>query len=133
MKRRRWKRKYRRKLEAPDVIDLAERARGLDQSSVLDMMDVTVSNLNQYIREYRQTRNIDYLGELNLSAQAIYAMANELLLRSARLKAVNHYQPPNPSGLDRQGEITDGAHDHFRRALGLHSCQTLVEQSRSTW
>ena len=68
--------------EAPDLIDLAERAVRLDNSEILDALDVTLSSLCKYIPEFRRTKEKDYLGEIDLAAQAIYVMAKELATRA---------------------------------------------------
>jgi len=67
--------------DAPDLADLASRALGLDNGAIIDAMDITLSNLCRYLPAYRQTKDLDYLGEIDLAAQALYVMAKELATR----------------------------------------------------
>lgn len=79
------KKKLRPELDAPDVLDLAERANRLDSGEILNHMDTTLSLLCKYVPEYRATKDSRYLGEIDLAAQAIYVMARELSTRVGEL------------------------------------------------
>jgi len=76
------KRKKRPGFEAPDLLALAARANRLDNGEILDQLDTTVSTVNQYTTGYRQTKDLLYLKELALAAQAVYVMAEEMLTRA---------------------------------------------------
>lgn len=82
-------------LDGPDVLDLADRAIRLDSGEILDAMDTTLSALCKYVSEYRHTKESAYLGEIDLAAQAIYAMAREL---SIRVGEVPSTQPARQHG-----------------------------------
>jgi hypothetical protein len=77
------KRKFKRpKLEAPDLLALADRATRLDNGEILDAVDTTLSSLCRYVPEFRRTRQSDYLAEISLASQALYVMAEEMLTRA---------------------------------------------------
>ena len=78
MKRRR---KQLPEFEAPDLAALAERAVRLDNGEIHSALETTVSTLDRYVYEYRRANDPDFLSEMLLSAQAVYVMAHELLVR----------------------------------------------------
>lgn len=67
--------------DAPDLLALADRTVRLDSTEILNAMDVTLSSLCRYIPEYRRTMQNEYLGEIDLAAQALYVMSQELAER----------------------------------------------------
>lgn len=69
-------------LETPDLLDLAHRAKGLDNGEILDAVDITLSNLGRFTSEFRRSRESDYLGEISMGAQALYVMAEEMATRA---------------------------------------------------
>ena len=71
--------------DAPDLVALAERSVRLDNGEILDALDVTLSSLCKYVPEYRRTKEKDFLGEIDLAAQAIYVMAKELSIRAGEV------------------------------------------------
>lgn len=79
MKRKKFKRP---KLETPDLLDLADRATKLDNSEILNALDITLSNICRYVPEFRRTRQSDYLAEISMGAQAIYVMVEEMATRA---------------------------------------------------
>ena len=79
--RNRKKKRQNPNFEGPDFADLAVRCSKLDSGELLNALDVTLSSLCKYIPEYRRTMENEYLGEIDLAAQAIYAMARELSVR----------------------------------------------------
>jgi hypothetical protein len=75
-------RKSKRKRFSPaNLVKLAQRAEVLDRTELVDHLDTSLSLLTRYIAEYRRTREPNMLAEAKLSAEATYAMLEELLSR----------------------------------------------------
>lgn len=70
-----------RKFSPANLLKLAQRAQTLDRSELVDNLDTSLSLLTRYVAEYRRTRHPDLLAEAKLSAEATYALLDELLNR----------------------------------------------------
>lgn len=75
------KRKKKRPFSSANLLRLTERAQRLDRSDLFEHLDSAVSLVTRYTAEYRRQRHPDLLAETMLSAEAIYALAQELLNR----------------------------------------------------
>lgn len=71
----------RRKFSPANLVRLAQRAKLLDRSDLVDNLDMSLSLLTRYVSEYRRTREPRMLAEAKMSAEATYALLEELLNR----------------------------------------------------
>ena len=86
------KKKTRQRLQqgfdAPYLQDLARRSVRLDNEELIRTLDTCMSTLNRYALEYSRTKDVDYLGEIQLTAQSVYVVAAELDARRGNRPAV---------------------------------------------
>lgn len=72
------KRRKKDLLQSPNLEKLRQQAQKLDAKDALGTIDLTLTLLCEYVTLYRRTRERFLIEEIKISAEAIYAMAEQL-------------------------------------------------------
>jgi predicted transcriptional regulator len=67
--------------ETPNQSKLAERASNLGDDELVKLLEASIASMSSYVPEYRSTRDVAFLGEIRLSAEMAYSLADELFSR----------------------------------------------------
>jgi hypothetical protein len=68
-------------LHSPNSEGLRRRAKKFSEEELIEATETILNNLVFFIPEYRRTRNGDMLGEIKMTAESLYVLAETLLSR----------------------------------------------------
>jgi hypothetical protein len=70
------------RLESPNSEGLRRRAKKFSEEELIDGAEILLNNLVFFIPEFRRSRNLDMLGEVKMTAESLYILAETLLQRA---------------------------------------------------